>query len=160
MKEEMHFTHEQLEHAGARWLARVGFWWTCKRIAIEPSSPCLERPDVIGFAYGNTHVIECKTSRADFLRDFRKKWRTEGEKPMGSYRWWLCEEGLITWDDLAGSDDGLLWITAGGDIKVIRYPVQRADEERNMVGEFYILYTLLNKEAVKPVTIYRSNDGE
>ena len=79
---------------------------------------------------------------------------------MGACRWWLCEEGLITFDDLAGSDDGLLWITADGDIKVIRYAAQRADEGRNMVGEFHILYTLLNKEAVKPITIYRSNDGE
>lgn len=141
----MKYTHEQLEHAGSRWLARVGFWWTCKYVAIEPGTPCQERPDVIGFTYGGSHVIECKTSRADFLRDFRKKWRTEGEKPMGSYRWWLCEEGLITWDDLAGCGDGLLWITAGGDIKVIRYAAQRADEERNMVGEFYILYTLLTR---------------
>lgn len=160
MKEKMKYTHEQLETAGARWLAKVGYWWSCKRIAIEPASPGSERPDVIGFAYGNTHVIECKTSRADFLRDFRKKWRTEGKKPMGACRWWLCEEGLITFDDLAGSDDGLLWITAGGNIKVIRYAAQRADEERNIVGEFHILYTLLNKEAVKPITIYRSNDGE
>lgn len=160
MKEEKRFTHRQLEEAGAKWLSKCGYWWSCKRIAIEPASPGSEHPDVIGFAYGNSHGIECKTSRADFLRDFRKKWRKEGDKPMGACRWWLCEEGLITWDDLAGSGDGLLWITAGGDIKVIRYPVQRADEERNMMGEFYILYTLLNKEAVKPVTIYRSNDGE
>lgn len=160
MKEEKRFTHRQLEEVGAKWLSKSGYLWSCKRIAIEPTSPGLERPDVIGFAYGVTHVIECKTTRDDFLRDFRKKWRQEGEKPMGSYRWWLCVEGVITVDDLAGSDDGLLWITADGDIKVIRYAAQRADEERNMVGEFCILYTLLNKEAVKPVTIYRSNDGE
>lgn len=161
MKEEKRFTHRQLEEAGAKWLAKWGYWWSCNHIAIEPASPgCRsETPDVIGFACGVTHVIECKTSRADFLRDFRKKWRKEGDKPMGACRWWLCEEGLITRDDLAGCGDGLLWITASGDIKVIRYAAQKADEERNIVGEFYILYTLLNKEAVKPVTIYRSNDS-
>lgn len=154
MKEEKRFTHRQLEEAGAKWLAKSGYWWSCKRIAIEPTSPGLERPDVIGFAYGVTHVIECKTSRADFLRDFKKPWRAAGDKPMGACRWWLCEEGLITRDDLVGCGDGLLWITAGGDIKVIRYPAQRADEERNLSGELCVLYTLLGKEAIKPVTIY------
>lgn len=160
MNEEMHFTHGQLEYIGAKWLSKCGYWWSCKRIAIEPASPGSERPDVIGFAYGNSHVIECKTSRADFLRDFRKKWRTEGEKPMGSYRWWLCEEGRITFDDISGSGDGLLLVTEDGAVRVIRFPTLRSDEERNLSGELCVLYTLLGKEAELPVTIYRSNDGE
>lgn len=147
MREEKRFTHRQLEESGAKWLAKSGYWWSCKRIAIEPTSPGSERPDVIGFAYGNSHVIECKTSRADFLRDFHKPWRTAGDKPMGACRWWLCEEGLITRDDLEGCGDGLLWRTADGDIQVIKDPFRRAEEERNMMGEFCILYSMLSKEA-------------
>lgn len=147
MKEENRFTHRQLEEVGAKWLSKSGYWWSCKRIAIEPTSPGSEHPDVIGFAYGVTHVIECKTTRDDFLRDFRKKWRKEGEKPMGSYRWWLCKEGLITRDDLEGCGDGLLWRTADGDIQVIKDPSRRAEEERNMIGELCILYSMLSKEA-------------
>lgn len=154
MKEKMKYTHEQLETAGARWLAKVGYWWSCKRIAIEPASPGSERPDVIGFAYGNSHVIECKTSRADFLRDFRKPLRAAGDKPMGACRWWLCEEGVITFDDLSGSGDGLLWVMANGAVQPIRYPTLRSDDERNISGELCILYNLLNKEAETEVTIY------
>ena len=154
MKEEKRFTHRQLEEVGAKWLSKSGYWWSCKRIAIEPTSPGSEHPDVIGFAYGVTHVIECKTTRDDFLRDFRKKWRQEGEKPMGSYRWWLCEEGLITQDDITEDVDGLLWITTGGAIQVIKYATRRSEEERNISGELCVLYTLLGKEAIKPVTIY------
>lgn len=147
MKEKMRYTHEQLEHAGSRWLARVGFWWTCKYVAIEPGTPCKEHPDIIGFEYGVSHVIECKTTRADFLRDFHKPWRASGDKPMGARRWWLCEEGLITRDDLAECGDGLLWIASDGDIQVIKDPSWRSEEDRNMVGEFCILYSMLNKVA-------------
>lgn len=154
MKEEKRFTHRQLEEAGAKWLSKSGYWWSCKRIAIEPASPCLERPDVIGFAYGVTHVIECKTSRADFLRDFKKRWRATGDNPMGAYRWWLCEEGVITNNDLSGSGDGLLFVSADGAVRIIRSPTRRSEEERNVSGELCIMYTLLSKEAIKPVTIY------
>lgn len=147
MKEEKRFTHRQLEEVGAKWLSKSGYWWSCKRIAIEPTSPGSERPDVIGFAYGVTHVIECKTTRDDFLRDFRKKWRKEGEKPMGSYRWWLCVEGVITVDDLSGSGDGLLLVTAYGSVQIIKFPTRRSEEERNMIGELCILYSMLSKEA-------------
>lgn len=151
----MRYTHEQLEHAGSRWLARVGFWWTCKYVAIEPGTPCKEHPDIIGFGYGYSHVIECKTTRADFLRDFHKPWRASGDKPMGARRWWLCEEGRITFDDLSGSGDGLLLATEDGAVRVIRFPTLRSDEERNLSGELCVLYTLLGKEAELPVTIYR-----
>lgn len=79
---------------------------------------------------------------------------------MGSYRWWLCEEGRITFDDISGSGDGLLLVTEDGAVRVIRFPTLRSDEERNLSGELCVLYTLLGKEAELPVTIYRSNDGE
>lgn len=113
MKEENRFTHRQLEEVGAKWLSKSGYWWSCKRIAIEPTSPGSEHPDVIGFAYGVTHVIECKTTR----------------------------------DDLEGCGDGLLWRTADGDIQFIKDPSRRAEEERNMIGELCILYSMLSKEA-------------
>ena len=66
---------------------------------------------------------------------------------MGARRWWLCEEGLITRDDLEGCGDGLLWIASDGDIQVIKDPSWRSEEDRNMVGEFCILYSMLNKVA-------------
>lgn len=157
MKEEKRFTHRQLEEAGVKWLAKWGYWWSCNHIAIEPASPgCRsETPDVIGFACGITHVIECKTCRADFFRDLSKPWRTSTSIfPMGTHRWWLCEEGVITFDDLSGSGDGLLWVMANGAVQPIRYPTLRSDDERNISGELCILYNLLNKEAETEVTIY------
>jgi len=49
-----------------------------------------EIPDAIGFrGWGESILIEVKTSRADFLKDKNKRFRKEPEKGMGTYRFYI-----------------------------------------------------------------------
>ena len=61
-----------------------------------------EIPDVIAFRYDKTILIECKTSRADFLRNKNKNWykNAQGYKALGHYRIFFAPEGLIKTDEL------------------------------------------------------------
>lgn len=148
----MKITHKKLELIGASWLTETGRLWTCKRVAIEPNGLGPEKPDVIGYSFGSVHVIECKTSRADFLRDSHKVWR-DTVPPMGSHRWWLCPEGLIELSDIL-PEEGLLWLDESGKITVVRKAESRDDASRNYPGELAILYGMINKAEQRSVTIY------
>lgn len=79
-----------------------------------------EIPDAIGFRAagfddGST-VIECKTSRSDFLADRKKAHRSSGG--MGNWRYFLAPEGLISPDELP-EGWGLLTINPRGHVKAI-----------------------------------------
>lgn len=59
----------------------------------------LEKPDAIGFESDGTSIlIECKTSRADFMVDKKKIHRSEGG--MGSKRYFFTPEGLLSKDEI------------------------------------------------------------
>ncbi len=59
-----------------------------------------EQPDCLGFRSGVSCLIECKTSRADFLADRKKRFRKDPTKGMGDWRFMLTPKGLITVDEL------------------------------------------------------------
>lgn len=60
-----------------------------------------EQPDAIGWRYGgHTELVECKASRADFLRDREKVFRREPDRGMGYYRWFLAVRGTIAKHEL------------------------------------------------------------
>lgn len=64
------------------------------RIYFTEPAKCLERPDIILFyQHGISAVVEIKTSRSDFLADFKKKHRQTGQG-MGDYRYILCSEDI------------------------------------------------------------------
>lgn len=93
------FSHDDLVEMGRKWLFDHE---KCPVVLTEPKhgqSP--ECPDVIGFNYcGGSTLIECKVSRADFLADAKKSFRKLPQMGMGTYRWYLCSEGIITEGDL------------------------------------------------------------
>lgn len=63
-----------------------------------------ENPDVIGFLHGGfTTLIECKSSRADFLVDKKKLFRKRPETGMGHKRYFAAPMGLL---DSAEMPDG------------------------------------------------------
>ncbi len=91
--------HKTLVIKAERWLlntARCGVVFR-ELIACSGSG---ESPDAIGFRDGGhtSILIECKSSRADFLKDGKKFFRKHGG--MGNYRYYLCEPGLIKPDEL------------------------------------------------------------
>lgn len=59
-----------------------------------------EQPDAIGWRSGVSILVECKTSRPDFLADAKKIWRRKPEKGMGNWRFYMCEKDLININEL------------------------------------------------------------
>ncbi|ELD0488162.1 hypothetical protein QUQ58_004797 [Escherichia coli] len=80
-----------------------------------------ECPSVLGFRNGASCLIEVICSRSDFLADQKKVFRAEPEKGMGDWRFYLCEPGVITVDDLP-TGWGLLYVINGRVRKVHDWP--------------------------------------
>ena len=92
-------THAQLVALGCKWLRSK------RRLSIVfgefRTNSTNEQPDCIGWnGYGWSIIIECKASRADFLRDRKKTARRRIEGAMGQERYYLAEEGVLGIDDL------------------------------------------------------------
>lgn len=126
-----------------RWLKRFG----CCPYVSDLHTHAAERPDAIGWKNGLSIVIEVKTSRQDFLRDFRKKHR---EKGVGCFRFYLCREGLIMPDDLP-KGWGLLWSDKKGKINKTVFPTgnimsgtswEKFHNERDVDEEILILCSI------------------
>ena len=93
---------------GVRWLSR-----RCSVVLYEFATASDENPDVIGWAPGADSVlIECKLTRADFLRDATKAVRRNPRAGMGQRRYYLCPPDVIQVKDLPPKW-GLLWAIKG-----------------------------------------------
>jgi hypothetical protein len=91
-------THDDLVQLAHKWLMtqRCGFAFK----EIKAASMSGEIPDAIGFKSGCSILIECKTSRSDFLADKKKSFRLDPSWGMGDWRFMMCEKGLISKDEL------------------------------------------------------------
>lgn len=100
--------HDDLVSIAKKWLARQ----SCGVVLGEPfraRTSSQEIPDAIGWrGCGTSILIECKTSRQDFLADARKPFRVNPELGMGNWRFYLSPPGIIQVDDLPVGW-GLLW---------------------------------------------------
>lgn len=99
--------HAQLVRRGERWLKSLN----CKvvfRDQFRAVTSTGEQPDVIGWRDGLSLLIECKVSRADFLKDAKKPFRTDPSLGMGDWRFYLCPPQVIAPEDLPHGW-GLLW---------------------------------------------------
>lgn len=83
--------HYKLCCAAAKWLQKTQY---CKYVAVELITYGGENPDVWGTTGWNTHIIEVKTSRRDFLNDLKKDCRKPG-KGMANFRYYLLPEGAV-----------------------------------------------------------------
>lgn len=83
--------HGELVATGLKWLKKQGFSVCGSELACHGIQ---EIPDIIGFRATCSAVIEVKISRADFRTDRLKPHRSVGG--VGTYRFYLCPEGLIT----------------------------------------------------------------
>ncbi len=111
-------THGELVKAALKWLTGS---CGCAFAVGEIVAWTGEIPDAIGFKSNRTIVVECKTSRSDFLADQKKPFRLKPETGMGDHRYFLCPVGVIRpEDDLNGW--GLLYLN-NGKIKRIVCPI-------------------------------------
>lgn len=66
----------------------------CNPVLKEPQNICGTIPDIIGWNWMDSYVIECKTSRADFLNDKHKK------QFLGRYFFYLTWGAIIKAEEL------------------------------------------------------------
>jgi len=81
-------------------LVEIGYNWLMKHVKCsfalkELTTHAPETPDVIGWKNGDSILIECKTSRADFLADQKKDFRLWPVQGAGNYRFYLTNQGLL-----------------------------------------------------------------
>jgi len=71
-------------------------------VASELVSSNIEVPDAIGWLNAGkcSVLIECKTSRSDFLADAKKMFRRRQEHGMGRYRFYMAPVGLLAADEM------------------------------------------------------------
>jgi len=145
-------THTKLVEMGAKWLRKHSYNVTipnCPIIATETSTANSsgEIPDVIGFCYWTSVLIEVKTSRSDYLRDKKKNFRINPQDGMGEYRYYLCPEDLIQPDELP-ENWGLLYYIDNPKSKVKLITVAKK-QTNNLLCERTMLLSLLRRNKIK-----------
>jgi len=90
-------THAQLVERAVRWLRS----YRCGVVLSEQACVSGEMPDAIGWKRAHHSVlVECKVTRADFLADRGKPFRTKPEQGVGSERFYLTPPGLVKVEEL------------------------------------------------------------
>lgn len=138
--------HRELCLLAAKWLRRprrIGH--SCPYAVVELVTINPETPDVFGWNYWSTVLIEVKVSRSDFLADAKKSFRQQPEEGVGAFRYYCSPEGLITETDLP-EKWGLLWEKDG----VIAIVKSAERQQQNAQGEITILASIMRREGVKP----------
>lgn len=105
-----------------------------------------EHPDVIGFSSLCNHsvVLEIKVSRADFLKDFNKPFRSNAYMGMGDFRYYCCPEGIISEDDLILFDNWGLITCKANRFTVVKesgYFAQKNNPAEKYLLGYYLRYT-------------------
>jgi hypothetical protein len=92
-------THSHLVHKAVQWLRS----YRCGVILSEQAGASGEMPDAIGWKRAcHSVLVECKTSRADFLADREKPFRQKSQLGMGCERFYLTPSGLLRPEELPG----------------------------------------------------------
>lgn len=90
-------THSLLVELAVKWLRRYG----CGVILSEQACVSGEVPDAIGWKRAcHSVVVECKMTRADFLADRGKPFRTSPHIALGCERFYFTPAGLLRNEDL------------------------------------------------------------
>lgn len=135
------WTHKEGVEIAARWLRN-----RCK--VILPEFVCMnsrEIADVIGFNANDSHMIEVKVSRADFLSDKKKYFRRMEEYGMGNYRYYCCPRKLI--GPLEVPDGwGLIYIFENGKARIMMHPDRKKSNQKAEIG---VLYSYARRAVVK-----------
>ena len=135
-------THNDLVKKASKWLKAQG----CGLIITEMSGRTQE-PDAIGWYPCYSILIECKATRADFLRDKHKPWNRGIGKSMGDKRYYLAPSGIIKIEELPNGW-GLLEPSGKG-LKIIRYPLW--SKEKNWQSEISLLISAFRRvEGIMP----------
>jgi len=129
-------THSSICTIAANWIIRN---YKCRAVLVERGCGEGEMPDVLGFYYNDSVLIEAKISRSDFLADQKKPHRS-GDA-LGLYRYYACPQGLIEPAELPDGW-GLLYITKGGIVQKKRQSIQFKNRDKEK--EFRMMTSALS----------------
>lgn len=116
------YDHNELCSLAVKFLTTAGSFKVVAKEMKCLATEVKEIPDVLAFNSKYTVLIECKTSRSDYIADFEKPVRKRPSLGMGSYRYYFCEAGVIREQDLPVRW-GLIWVHKDGRIQVVRGPM-------------------------------------
>jgi len=85
-------SHEELVDRAFTYLK---FSIDCSVVFKERITSTSENPDAIGFRGGFSYLIECKSSRSDFLADKKKYFRRDPSYGMGYERYFMAPVGMF-----------------------------------------------------------------
>jgi len=117
-----------------------------------------EQADALAFNSGESCMVEVKISRSDFLADAKKWFRLYSDKGVGTYRYYLCPEGLIQTTDLP-LNYGLLWVV-GQRIRVMRKAEALFKESRTEISILVSLIRRIGQSCPKGVNIKCYTHGD
>jgi len=108
-------------------------------------------------------MVEAKASRADFLADRKKGFRSETELGMGNWRYYICPEGMIEPSELP-DNWGLLYLSGTKVIEVCGVPNNCLWHTNKPFGgnknaESILLVAALRKLFHHQHEIYKKKDG-
>lgn len=126
--------HDKLCDLAGRWLRNVAKYPV---VFVEMRTWLRETPDAIAFDSTSSILIECKTSRADFLADRKKPFRSDPSKGVGYYRYYMAPAGLISVDELP--DRWGLIEASGGKATLVhgKHPKRYSEENPFSFPEFH-----------------------
>lgn len=146
----MSWTHDGLCKATAQFFLTTG---GCDIVCRELHSELREIPDLYCVYKNYSVVCEVKISRADFFKDRHKIFRKHPKLGLGTFRYYVCPEGMIKpeelpyhWGLIYGYDDGSIKLIRG---KAMGY--QRFDNayyfQVDPINENKAMYSLLKRAA-------------
>ncbi|MNC39691.1 hypothetical protein D3C75_883610 [compost metagenome] len=147
----MTITHDELCLRAERFLKSNGFGvvFHDKFRAITGSG---EQPDCLGFRSGVSCLIECKTSRSDFLADRKKRFRKDPTLGMGDWRFMMTPRGLIKPEELP-KDWGLLETDGKRVYKIVGWPANTYWFDKpfysNKQAEVDYMYSALRRMVIR-----------
>lgn len=143
-------THDALVEQAKKWLEEAhGNKFACGFVLAEFSCRASEIPDVIGFNADRSILIECKVSRADFLRDKRKPHRNY-IRALGNLRYFLTLPSVACPEDIKNGW-GLLYAT-DRQIEEVKESQYFGDNSVK-AGEWSILYSIVRRVRLRGLLV-------
>jgi hypothetical protein len=137
-------THAQLVEKAVRWLR----FYRCGVVLSEQACISGEMPDAIGWKRANHSVlVECKVTRADYLADRTKPFRSKPERGVGCERFYLTPANLLRPEELLPGW-GLLEVRGRG-IETIRPSVKNLRTATGLRYEMNLLLASLRRVEVR-----------
>jgi len=137
-------THAQLVEKAVRWLRS----YRCGVVLSEQACVSGEMPDAIGWKRANHSVlVECKVTRADFLADRVKPFRSKPERGVGCERFYLTPANLLRPEELP-TGWGLLELRGRG-IEIIQLAAKNLRSATGLRYEMNLLLASLRRVEVR-----------